>query len=53
MAESFLAFDTKTVNPTRDGHAVPIVEELATIPLDLRAAENGCYEKFLTNILGI
>jgi len=42
----------KTVDLTRDGHAVPVVDELATIPLTLWAAEHG-YEKLSNNILGL
>ena len=42
----------KTVDLTKDGHAVPVVDELATIPLDLWAAEHG-YRKSQTNLLGI
>jgi len=42
----------KTVDLTKDGHAVPIVDELATIPLNLWAADHG-YTKLRTNLLGI
>jgi len=42
----------KTVDLTKDGHAVPVVDELATIPLNLWAAEHG-YTKVQTNLLGI
>lgn len=42
----------KTVDLTKDGHAVPVVDELATIPLNLWAADHG-YTKLHTNILGI
>jgi FdhE protein len=42
----------KTVDLTKDGHAVPVVDELATLPLDLWAIEHG-YVKLQTNILGI
>ena len=42
----------KTVDLTKDGHAVPVVDELATIPLDLWAAEHG-YQKLQTNLLGL
>jgi FdhE protein len=42
----------KTVDLTKDGHAVPVVDELATIPLNLWAAEHG-YAKLQTNLLGI
>lgn len=42
----------KTVDLTKDGHAVPVVDELATIPLNLWATEHG-YTKSETNLLGI
>ncbi len=42
----------KTVNLTKDGRAVPVVDELATIPLNLWAAEHG-YTKIQSNLLGI
>jgi formate dehydrogenase maturation protein FdhE len=42
----------RTVDLRNNGHAVPAVDELATIPLNLWAAENG-YEKLQPNILGI
>jgi len=42
----------KTVDLTKDGHAVPDVDELATIPLNLWAAEHG-YSKSHANVLGI
>jgi len=42
----------KTVDLTKNGHAVPVVDELAMIPLDLWAAEHG-YAKLQTNLLGI
>jgi len=42
----------KTVDLTKDGRAVPIVDELMSIPLDLWAAEHG-YSKIHSNILGI
>ena len=42
----------KTVDLTKDGHAVPVVDELATIPLNLWAGEHG-YTKLQTNFLGI
>jgi len=41
----------KSVDLTKMGLAVPIVDELATIPLDLWAREHG-YEKLQTNLLG-
>jgi FdhE protein len=42
----------KTVDLTRNGRAVPVVDELAMIPLDLWAAEHG-YKKICPNLLGI
>ena len=42
----------KTVDLTKNGHAVPVVDELAMIPLDLWAAERG-YQKIHPNLLGI
>jgi len=42
----------KTVDLTKDGHAVPVVDELATVPLDLWAAEHS-YQKLRTNLLGL
>jgi FdhE protein len=42
----------KTVDLTKDGHAVPVVDELATIPLNLWATDHG-YTKVHTNLLGI
>jgi FdhE protein len=42
----------KTIDLTKDGRAVPVVDELAAIPLSLWAAENR-YTKVSTNLLGI
>ncbi|HEY4838050.1 MAG TPA: formate dehydrogenase accessory protein FdhE [Candidatus Acidoferrales bacterium] len=42
----------KTVDLTKDGHAIPAVDEIATIPLNLWAAEHD-YHKLQTNLLGI
>lgn len=42
----------KTVDLTKTGSAVPIVDELATLPLDLWAGEHG-YEKLQLNMLGL
>jgi FdhE protein len=42
----------KNVDLTKTGLAVPIVDELATIPLDLWAVEHG-YKKLQINMLGI
>jgi formate dehydrogenase accessory protein FdhE len=41
----------KTVDLTKTGLAVPLVDELATIPLDLWAREHG-YQKLQINLLG-
>jgi len=42
----------KTVDLTKDGHAVPVVDELATIPLNLWAGDHG-YTKVQANVMGI
>jgi formate dehydrogenase maturation protein FdhE len=42
----------KTVDMTKDGNAVPVVDELATLPLNLWAQEHS-YTKIQTNLLGI
>ncbi|HEY0510592.1 MAG TPA: formate dehydrogenase accessory protein FdhE [Thermoanaerobaculia bacterium] len=42
----------KTVDLTKDGRAVPMVDELAAIPLSLWAAEKG-YVKLTGNLLGV
>ena len=41
----------KSVDLTKTGLAVPVVDELATIPLDLWAREHG-YEKLQINLVG-
>ncbi len=41
----------KSVDLTVDGHAVPLVDEVATAPLDLWAGEHG-YHKLLPNVMG-
>jgi formate dehydrogenase accessory protein FdhE len=41
----------KTIDLTKTGLAVPVVDELATIPLDLWAREHG-YHKLQMNLLG-
>jgi len=41
----------KTVDLTKNGHAVPIVDELATMPLNLWAQQNR-YVKLRANLLG-
>lgn len=42
----------KTVDLSKDGHAVPLVDEIAALPLDLWAAEKG-YRKLQANLLGL
>jgi FdhE protein len=42
----------KTIDMTKDGHAEPIVDELASAPLDLWARDRG-YAKLRPNLLGI
>ncbi len=42
----------KTVDLSKNGRAVPVVDELAAVPLDLWAAEQG-YVKMQTNLLGL
>jgi FdhE protein len=42
----------KTIDLTKDGRAVPVVDELAAIPLSLWAAENR-YTKVSPNLLGL
>jgi FdhE protein len=42
----------KTIDLTKNGRAVPVVDELAAIPLSLWAEENR-YAKLHTNLLGI
>jgi FdhE protein len=42
----------KTVDLTKNGHAVPVVDELAAIPLDLWAQQHD-YVKLRANLLGI
>ena len=42
----------KTVDLTKNGLAIPVVDELATIPLNLWAQEHG-YVKLQANLLGI
>jgi formate dehydrogenase maturation protein FdhE len=43
---------TKSVDLTKFGLAVPVVDELAALPLDLWARENG-YHKLQINVVGI
>jgi FdhE protein len=42
----------KSVDFTKNGHAVPIVDELATVALNIWAEEHG-YVKLETNVLGM
>jgi FdhE protein len=42
----------KSVDLTKTGLAIPVVDELATIPLDLWARENG-YQKLQLNMVGM
>lgn len=42
----------KSIDLTKDGRAVPLVDELASIPLDLWAHEHD-YEKLTPNLLGM
>ena len=44
-------FYIRTVDLTKDGHAVPLVDDLATIPLSLWAGEHG-YARLQPNLLG-
>ena len=41
----------KSVDMTVDGHAIPLVDEIATVALDLWAAEHG-YKKISQNLMG-
>ena len=42
----------KSVDLTRDGHAVPVVDEIATVALNIWAEEHG-YSKLEANLLGM
>jgi FdhE protein len=42
----------KSVDLTKDGHAVPMVDEIASLALDIWAEENG-YSKLEPNLLGM
>lgn len=42
----------KTIDATRDGHAIPVVDDLATLALDLWAREQG-YVRVRANLVGI
>lgn len=41
----------RTIDLTKDGHAVPVVDDIAAIPLTLWAHEHG-YRRMLENLLG-
>jgi formate dehydrogenase maturation protein FdhE len=41
----------RTIDLTRDGNAVPIVDDIAAIPLSLWAQENS-YRRIQSNLLG-
>jgi formate dehydrogenase accessory protein FdhE len=41
----------RTIDLTKDGHAVPMVDDMAAIPLSLWAQENG-YTRIQSNLLG-
>ena len=49
VCESCLTYQ-KTIDLSRDGSAVPLVDDLATLPLDLWARENG-YRRARPNLL--
>jgi FdhE protein len=42
----------KSIDMTKDGNAVPVVDELATLSLNLWAAENN-YHKLRPNLFGV
>lgn len=42
----------KSIDLTKDGHAIPIVDEIATVALNLWAEDHG-YTKLETNLLGM
>jgi formate dehydrogenase accessory protein FdhE len=44
-------FYVRTIDMTKDGHAVPMVDDLAAIPLTLWAYEHG-YSRLQANLLG-
>jgi formate dehydrogenase accessory protein FdhE len=44
-------FFVRTIDLTKDGHAVPVVDDLAAIPLTLWAREHG-YNRLQPNLLG-
>jgi len=42
----------KSIDLTKDGHAIPVVDEIATVTLNIWAEEHG-YAKLETNLLGM
>jgi FdhE protein len=42
----------KSIDLTRDGHAVPVVDELATVALNIWAEDRG-YAKLESNLFGL
>ncbi|HXJ04692.1 MAG TPA: formate dehydrogenase accessory protein FdhE [Candidatus Acidoferrum sp.] len=44
-------FCVRTIDLTKDGHAVPVVDDLSAIPLTMWAQENG-YSRLQPNLLG-
>ena len=44
-------FYLRTIDLTKDGHAIPLVDDLAAIPLTLWAHEHG-YSRLQPNLLG-
>lgn len=42
----------KSIDLTKDGHAIPVVDEIATVALNIWAEEHG-YMKLETNLLGM
>jgi formate dehydrogenase maturation protein FdhE len=42
----------KSVDLTRNGHAIPVADELATVALNIWADEHG-YHKLETNLLAM
>ena len=44
-------FYLRTIDLTKDGHAIPLIDDLAAIPLSLWAHEHG-YSRLQPNLLG-
>ncbi len=42
----------KSIDLTKDGHAIPVVDEIATVALNIWAEEHG-YTKLETNLFGV